>query len=193
MQRKCIHTHTHTEDFSSPSDYVCVIDPTDLLTDRLTHWVIDEEPHHSQRSSASSCFSFNIQPESHHWELCVCVHAWRCLCASRGECVCAGRDHFSSVTDLTFASNKQVNSESAHRLQLPCREELPFFLKRDFICIRSNRFLLISSPPWAAFRAGGNSTRRQIFVGTVMSIALQGAGSHFREAGLSLYSLLPRI
>lgn len=77
----------------------------------------------------------SISNRSHSPRRAVCVHADVCVHPEVCACVCVwvGRDHFSSVTDLMFASNKQTNSQvkgSAHRLQLPCREELPFFLKR---------------------------------------------------------------
>lgn len=144
---------------------------TNLLTDLLTHRVTNDEYHQSQRGSALSSSLYSNQSKSHHSELDALVS---CLRVTTSSCLRFSEFYVETVT---------------HMLQPPVScWMMCVFLFLNYIL---HKVALVFQP--AILKKNSHKGRNLFFLGELMSTALQGGRSHFGEAGLSLYSLLPRI
>lgn len=166
------YVHTHRPQLSIWCSCDLLIN---LLTDLLTHRVTDDEYHQSQRGYAlsSSLYSNQLQPIK--------------ISPLRARFTCE-----------LFACDYQLLSEIIRILCWNCYTHVAASrLLLNDVCLSFLKLYFAQGCPCFPARyikkKNSHKGRNLFFLGELMSTALQGGRSHFGEAGLSLYSLLPRI
>lgn len=160
----------HT-DLSSPSDVHVIYWSIYWLTYWPTEWPmmsiinLKEALHCPQACTPTN----SNQSKSHHSELDALVS---CLRVTTSSCLRLSEFYVETVT---------------HMLQPP--------VSCWMMCVSPFLYFAQGCPCFPAryIKKKNSHKGRNFFLGELMSTALQGGRSHFGEAGLSLYSLLPRI